>query len=240
MARAKRTARADARRRHRAQVGDALPVTGGPEPEGATTEPAPPTGGPAIRRTVPGPGSRDRGERLTQERPAPAGGIRNAFRLAFRPLTLREDIALLPRLLRNRAFWLPCLLAAVTVAAVVAFQGRELVSQFLLTYFVYPPPIGGLFLAGFLAPRASYLLGALVGIVTSVLLAVVVAAAPALFQGATPSQALVAGLVTSPLAGIFFASAAAWYRRFLHLASPARQVAARRPPPPRGRPARGR
>ncbi len=237
MARAKRTDRAAARRRYRAQFGDPVespdPAATPAESDAGTSD-----GGRVVRRPARA-GPRDPAARMTQDGPAPAGGIRNAFRLAFRPLNLRQDVALLPRLLTHRAFWLPCLLAVVTVVAVVAFQGREIISQFALTYFVYPPPIGGLFLAGFLAPRASYLLGALVGVVSSILLAIVVMSAPSLFQEATPVDALIAGLVTSPLAGIFFASAAAWYRRFLHLASPTRQMAARRPPPSRGKPARG-
>jgi hypothetical protein len=45
-------------------------------------------------------------------------------------------------------------------------------------------------------------------------------------------------LVISPIAGIFFAAAAAWYRRFLKLANPNR--AAARPSSNRGKPARRR
>ena len=64
---------------------------------------------------------------------------------------------------------MPSLLAAVTAGALIAFQGQELISRFAATYFLAPPPIGGIFLAGFLAPRASYLIGALVGLVSAVL-----------------------------------------------------------------------
>jgi hypothetical protein len=232
VARAKRTDRADARRRHRAQLAgtdeaaleeDALPAAAPSKPRAA----APPRPGRATASTT------------TPPRPAPAGGIRNAFRLAFHPLTLREDLALFPRLLLHRAFWLPVLIAAIVTGAVIAFQGRELISQFGLTYFVYPPPLGALFLAGFLAPRASYLIGAAVGVVTAFLLGFVVASVPNLFTGATFVDGLIAGLATSPLAGAFMAAAAAWYRRFLYLASPARQ-APNRGTPPRGKPARGR
>ncbi len=237
MARAKRTARADARRRHRVQFapGEApADVADGDE----VIDAVPPAAGPARdpRRAA----AATRQGIGAPERPAPAGGIRNALRLAFRPLELREDLRLLPRLIAHRAFWLPVLLAAVNAGALIAFQGRELITQFAMTYFLIPPPIGAIFLAGFLAPRASYLIGLLVGIVTSFLLAIVVAAVPSLFPpGATFGGALVQALLTSPIAGILFAAAAAWYRRFLYLASPARQLE-RRPAAPRGKPARGR
>jgi hypothetical protein len=247
VARAKRTDRAEARRRHRAQLAAEAVAAGEPldEADAGDEDSAEPS-----RPVAPAPRAARRTARgrpvdpLTQgpERPAPAGGIRNAFRLAFRPLNLREDLALLPRLIVHRSFWLPVLLSAITAGAIIAFQGRELISVFAMTYFLMPPPIGAIFLGGFLAPRASYLIGALIGIISSILLAIVVAAVPSMFSGATFSAALIEGLATSPLAGVFFGSAAAWYRRFLYLASPARQM----PPPrrgssaPRGRPARSR
>jgi len=232
VARAKRTARAEARRRHRAEsAADTTEAFEGEASEEVPAEPAPVKARPG--RTP----ARDP-MRGGPERPPPAGGIRNAFRLAFRPMNLREDLALLPRLLVHRAFWLPMLLSTATAGAIIAFQGRELISQFAMTYFVYPPPIGAIFLAGFLAPRASYLLGAVIGIVTSVLFGLVVASVPVLFAGATFVDGLVSGLATSPVSGILFASAAAWYRRFLYLASPARHVD-RRGAAARGKPARG-
>jgi hypothetical protein len=246
VARAKHTDRAEARRRHRAQLA-AQSSTANDELDDVTEadDDAPAASSPAAARS----GARG-STRATRPgdplatgplRPAPAGGIRNAFRQAFRQANLREDLLLIPRLIVHRAFWLPVLLSAVTAAAIIAFQGRELISVFAMTYFLMPPPIGAIFLAGFLAPRASYLLGAMVGIVSSVLLAIVVAAVPSMFGGATAVSALVESLATSPLAGILFAAAAAWYRRFLYLASPARQVPPRRAAAaPRGKPARGR
>lgn len=231
MARAKRTARADARRRHRALLADEAGL------ESADDLPSddPPAAAPS--RSAPAP---DSAPTQTRQRPvSPAGGVRNAFRQAFRPLNLRDDLQRLPQLLAHRAFWLPVLLAVVTAGAVVAFQGRELISRFGLTYFVFPPPIGAIFLAGFLAPRASYLIGAMVGIVSSILFAIVVASVPELFPGGTFASGLLSGLATSPLSGVLFGAAAAWYRRFLYLASPARQLEQRRPPASRGRPVRG-
>jgi hypothetical protein len=247
VARAKRTHRADARRRHRAQLAAQAELEG----EGPEDALEPDAEVAAASRTAPTPAAAPR-RAASRGRPAdplapgpakppPAGGIRNAFRLAFRPLNLREDLALIPRLVLHRSFWLPALLSAVTAVAIIAFQGRELISVFAMTYFLMPPPIGAIFLAGFLAPRASYLQGAMVGIVASLLLAIVVAAVPSMFSGATLANALAEGLLTSPLAGVFFGSAAAWYRRFLYLASPARQAPPRRvaPASSKGKPVRG-
>jgi hypothetical protein len=133
----------------------------------------------------------------------------------------------------------PSLLAAVTAGALIAFQGQELISRFAATYFLAPPPIGGIFLAGFLAPRASYLIGALVGLVSAVLVTLAAASIGSAVEGGTPTEVAWAALVISPLSGIFFGAAAAWYRRFLYLASPARKDV-RRPPPAKGKPVRGR
>ena len=239
MARAKRTDRAEARRRHRAQYLRDTEIATEPSDDTAAAGAAG-IGTRPIVTTRPRPGARDA---MSVQRPQPAGGMRNAFREAFRPLNLREDLALLPRLLRHRAFLVPVLLSAVTAIALVAFQGRELISQFAATYFLAPPPIGALFIAGFLAPRASYLIGALVGLMSTIFLGMTASTLSAMPgpDGSTvdPTQVVITGLVISPISGLFFSAAAAWYRRFLYLASPARQLPARRPPPAGGKPARG-
>jgi hypothetical protein len=228
VARAKRTDRSEARRRHRAQLAAEVAEAseGGASAE---TQQASPRTQPArsARQPAPAPGQ------------PPAGGIRNAFREAFRPLNLQEDLRLLPRLLLHRAFWVPALIATVTAVVIVAFRGEELISRFAWTYFLVPPPIGGIFLAGFLAPRASYLIGAAYGLLSAVLVAIVAANLSSMVEGvSTPDAILPIALTTSPLSGIFFGAAAAWYRRFLYLASPARQ--ARRPAQSGGRQSRGR
>ena len=244
MARAKRTDRSEARRRHRAQLAaeGRLPSDDADETDESAAQP------PVDRaHSRPSPSSRsattrgnDGGGTLHAPRPAPAGGVRNAFRGAFHPLNLREDLQLLPRLLMHRSFWVPSLIAVVTAGALVAFQGRELISQFAATYFLAPPPIGGIFLAGFLAPRASYLIGALFGLVSAVIVTIAAASLTTVVEGTgTPAEVASVAFLISPLSGIFFGAAAAWYRRFLYLASPARQ-GVRRPPPARGKPVRGR
>ena len=268
MARAKRTDRAEARRRYRAQLAtedeandvdaaeEATPESTGQRPASSRTA-GPRTSGPAGR-------------------PAPQqSGMVYAFRAAFRPANLREDLANLPSILLSRAVLIPALVSVVTAAVFVASGGTEFVSRLLAQYFLLPPPIGAIFIAGFFAKRASYIVGAVVGLVAALAFSVVVfsvagavgpsgigttGASPGPSAATSPAASSVPGpspspapgaevpfdpvpvatsaLVISPIAGIFFAAAAAWYRRFLKLANPNR--AAARPSSNRGKPARRR
>jgi hypothetical protein len=212
VARAKRTARAEARRRYRAEHS----LTD--ESELLDDEPA--TGTEADQRSA------------AAGRPAPGAvprvGIFTAFRQAFRPLDLRADLAALPFLaVRTKALWLPILLVIGTTVALGLTNGRDVVTQFMFAYFVQTPAIGGVFLAGFLAPRASWLLGAIVGFVSGICYAILISALPRFVEvtSTNPGEArdaIVAGLILSPIMGAFFAAAAAWYRRFLQLSNPNR------------------
>lgn len=213
MARAKRTDRAEARRRHRAELGE-------PESEAGETT--------AATRTAPAP----------QAPPRPPG-ITTAFRAAFRPLDLRSDLRSLPGLLRHRAFFIP---VALTIGSTVfAFvtgstlrpgtstENADIVtvlSVFAFQYFVVAPPVGSAFLAGFLAPRASWLIGLFVGIVALICLAVIVysplfGTLAAGEEDLRPSYVANAAAV-APIGAALFAAMAAWYRRFLNLANPNR------------------
>lgn len=213
MARAKRTDRAEARRRYRAQLAEHEALAGEEGTAPATT----PT-----RATQP-----------AREQPPARPSITYAFRNSFRQANVREDLAYLPTLvLRSKAVWLPCLLAAASGVALIAF-GVNTVTVLFFQYFAYVLPVGALFLAGFLAPRASYLAGILVGAFATLVLAAVMATG-ALGTELGPELGpgiLANGFVTSTIGGALVASAAAWYKRFLSLANPNRG----RRPPPRGR-----
>ena len=209
MARAKRTARAESRRRYRAEHNliDESEVLDEPtaRPEAIASSGARPS--PAA---------------------APRVGIFSALRLAFRPLDVRADLAALPFLaVRSKALWVPIVLVVGTTVALAVTNGADVISQFMYAYFVQTPAIGGVFLAGFLAPRASWLLGAIVGMVSGVCYAVLISVLPA-FVAATSAdpaaaqETIVAALILSPVMGAFFAAAAAWYRRFLQLSNPNR------------------
>ena len=214
MARAKRTARAEARRRYRADQ-------------------SPPIEAPLVEDP---PDARPRDRNVARAAPAqPARrGFAGAFRDAFRPLDVRGDLRELPRIaLRTNALWIP---VALTLLSLVLFlvirpEGRTdilaVVTIFLFQYFIVTPAIGGVFIAGFLAPRASWLLGAIVGLVSAACYSFLVIGgfmkvAPTATGQNLVQEVTLAAFVMSPLVGAVFASAAAWYRRFLQLSNPNR------------------
>jgi hypothetical protein len=187
--RAKRTNRAEARRRYRASLGESSgeEAFDEVEPQAAGRSSAPKASGPA------------------QERPS----LGYAFRAAFRPPNVREDLRALPSLIVDRSVWLPSLL---TLAAGIAFGitgGGNWLIALIATYFVAPPALGSVFLGGFLAPRASYLVGLIIGFVSAaVASAVILTSSASLVTGqpivgtATPtpvsSAAASAGASASP------------------------------------------
>ena len=189
MPRAKRTNRAEARRRYRASLGESGEEEAfeDAEPQAAGRSSAPKASGP------------------TQERPS----LGYAFRASFRPPNVREDLRALPSLIVDRSVWLPSLL---TLAAGIAFGitgGGNWLIALVATYFVAPPALGSVFLGGFLAPRASYLVGLIIGFVSAaVASAVILTSSASLVTGqpivgtATPtpasSAAASAGASASP------------------------------------------
>jgi hypothetical protein len=227
VARAKRTHRAEARRRHRAEQ-----AIGTFEGDDAENEPV---------------------EGSTAERPRPGTattvrrGFATAFREAFHPVNVPADLRSLPVLVRNKALWIPILLTLATAAlyASVRPESRpgELISTLTLfakEYFLVPPAIGGAFITGFMAPRASWLLGLMVGIVAAATYSILVLNGLVVFPPTTapprPEDVAFAAFAISPAIGAFFASTAAWYRRFLYLTNPNRgRARSGAPPRPDGR-----
>jgi hypothetical protein len=224
VARAKRTARADARRRYRADQSVPEPLE--PSEQSDTTTARPIT----ARDPTPEPGARR--------------SIATAFRESFRPLDIRTDIRALPSIARgSKALWLPVLLTLASTGLFIAVRPTtttaapagsgidvlailRLISLFLFQYFIVTPAIGGVFIAGFLAPRASWLLGAIVGLLSAACYSfLILGGFIPLAAGAerpNPSDVVVAAFSISPILGALFASAAAWYRRFLTLSNPNR------------------
>jgi hypothetical protein len=240
VARAKRTERAEARRRHRAAFAD-QPAGGDLEANDVDDAPGatPPSRGPATPRSRP---ASSAGASAVQ-RP----GIATAFRSSFRPLDVRGDLQALPRLVRHWSFYVPVVLSGVAVVLYQYFP-RESLAYAFFGYFAGITPFGAVLLAGFFAPRASWLVGALVGVLAAVFLTLSVNVqigglpdgsffqvyfplpatpdAPVLIS-ATDAKAQISTLMFEALTSgtIFsalFASAAAWYRRFLQRASPNR------------------
>lgn len=221
MARAKRTDRTEARRRYRSEqlAQEAAEETGEGSPE-----PAP---------------------RVAAAPPAARPGITTAFRASFRPLDVRSDLRALPSLVRHWSLFVP-VGVAIAAAALFVASGNELgatvdtaqaqplagqavsptlnVSYLLLQLFLYPPPIAGAFFVGFTAPRASWLSGLIQGIVAALAFGfVLLTPAGRLLVGTSdPGPFILQALLIGPIGGSLFASAAAWYRRFLNLANPNR------------------
>jgi hypothetical protein len=214
LARAKRTDRAEARRRHRAATAEADGTAGA---EVAATAAAPS-------------GSSKSGSASKPAMSSPAGRISmgTAFRQAFHPVDLRADLASLPWLVTHTyALWIPVAITVVGGIVVAVANDPRSITSLMYEYFVRPPAIGGVFIAGFLAPRASWLLGLIVGLVSAIVNALLVTFVPLAIFSTAPDAAqaqefIVTGFLLSPIFGALFASGAAWYRRFLQLSNPNR------------------
>lgn len=222
MARAKRTDRTDARRRHRAQLA-------GVDESEMTNESA--SAGTSSRAG-------------TASAPLQRPSITAAFRGAMRPLDIRGDLRALPQVLTNWGFlaalavtavaagWFVIAyndaMAAVAVGAPVSelekVVGGNSIPYFVATMAMQPPPAIGAFLIGFAAKRGSWLGGLVYGIlVTIVAIAILQLPAGRLLSGNGPADPVIVGHAAwSPLGAALFASAAAWYRRFLDLSNPNR------------------
>ncbi|MBI2762884.1 MAG: hypothetical protein HYX54_03915 [Chloroflexi bacterium] len=157
------------------------------------------------------------------------------MRAAWHRPDLRADIAALPWLLRTRAFLVPLALVVVGAGALTLAPDNPAAGLFF-QLMVLPPAMAPIFITGFFAKRASYLLGLIIAVIDVAGYAVFVySALPALSVDpvtATRQQELLASAVAvGPLSGIFFAAGAAWYRRFLSYSSAqrARSRGAERP-----------
>jgi hypothetical protein len=240
VARAKRTDRAEARRRYRASVGEPLTESELAEDDAAATE----------RGSVPPRAGTTAAGGAVPTRPArPSLGA--AFRSSFRPIDLRGDIRALPKILTHWSFTLPVVLSGVAVALIPLLGVNSLTLAFY-QYFSGAAPLGTSFVAGFFAPRASYLVGALTALASFGFQALAFSVGP--FAGlldsvpdlASPGQFLAPdaarqlllsqALITGVPSGALFAAAAAWYKRFLNRANPNRS----RPPAGSGRRPDGR
>jgi hypothetical protein len=246
VARAKRTDRAEARRRNRASLADSPPDEGLDGADGAPAAAAAPAPSARARANAAGPGG-------SAGAPAAARpSITGAFRSSFRPLDLRGDLRALPRLLTHWSFFVPVVLSGLSVVLFQYFPKDSLVAAFN-GYFSGVTPFGAVLLAGFFAPRASWLVGGLVAVAAAGFLglsyAVKFAGLPdnvfidvgvdkVQLLSSNEIKAIAPDVVLQALTagaayGSVFAAAAAWYRRFLTRANPNRprpaSLAGRRP-----------
>ena len=144
---------------------------------------------------------------------------------------VREDVRQLPDMFRAKPLlWLPFLLliGSFFIALGLPFTGLDptliQILFFAFQFFFLPQGLATFLVGGFLAPRASYLVGLLLGVLNAALLLIfavirseeVLASAP---PGTDPGEAQVGlallvgyALVVGPIAAAF----AAWYRGFLN------------------------
>jgi hypothetical protein len=230
VARAKRTDRTDARRRFRAE--QAALAAAEPDDTGA------PAGVDPAKKSPKG--------QTVAAAPAQRPSMTTALKAAYRQPHFRDDLRALPVVVTNLGFLgaIGASLAAV-VWFVVAYGPAlanvpvgpapneavmDVVKTNSLPYYagsmvLIGPPMMGAFLIGFTAKRASWLGGLIYGIYTVILVVIVLQTeAGRLLTGDGPTEPIIAAAVAwAPLSACLFASALAWYRRFLDLANPNRR-----------------
>jgi hypothetical protein len=196
LARAKNTSRAEARRRARAAMREEHEAA---ERHDADAEAEAEAGAPA------------------QAQPRPS---------FFNPPRFREDLRLLPRILTSRRLMIvpPLMLVAGFVLTMMSGQlvgEAAAIGDLYIQLFFLPPALLTFFLAGFIAPRASYLIGALLGAFSGVLWAIIILAGrTAVAEPVTDPEADAFAVISYLFVlnvgyGTFAAAFAAWYRDFL-------------------------
>ncbi|MFI5261014.1 MAG: hypothetical protein ACHQZR_00500 [Candidatus Limnocylindrales bacterium] len=190
MARAKRTARADARRRYRAAQAPAdiegdEPLPGPLATTSARTSAAVPASGGAL------------------------GGLFSGIRLP----SVREDLVAMPQVIRTSPpIWAAFGLGVLAIVAGLVINPNDTgIMGFLLPLFIQAPGIPVL-VGGFVAPRGAWFIGLLLGLMQAVgLLAAIYRTTPDNISGGSALVALLSGAIL----GALFGGLAGWYRRWL-------------------------
>jgi len=229
VARAKRTERAEARRRYRE-------ATSGVEngDEGVEV--------PAVPEAALPRGSRDRRPSGQEPGAAPAqrAGFAASLRAAAGPVDVRGDLRAFPSVLfRSKAGLIPGIVIAATTVAL--FIPALAANQFVVlagNVILQPPPMIVAFLAGMLAPRASWLMGGLMSVIAGLAYVLVVTVntdvliTPLGFTYVVETAQKLgyaqSVLISAPVFGIAVGAFAGFYRRFLNMSAPQRQAGRRR------------
>jgi hypothetical protein len=222
VARAKQTGRAEARRRYRQTAAETEADENGAELDYGE------------RKPETGPKGAARASRTADRQPTGRVGILDSFRLAYHPAHPLEDLRALPEVLRSRGFLAG---AGLLLAGGLAWLIFPVRSGSALAWELLVVPGSALapqLVGGFFAPRASYLIGFILGILQTLVFVLVtisppvVAAYEAIQPGSAPEMRVdqvLSALASSAVTGALFAAGAAWYRRFLSLSSPRRAQA---------------
>lgn len=141
----------------------------------------------------------------------------------FKMPNVRDDIRALPGIFRTtRLVWLPFGLVLVGFVLGLLIYGipadlQTWVALYLQFFFV-PQGLFAYFIAGFVAPRASYLVGGLLGIMSGALYGIAIVATLPVGTNVELSEAALSVLsytFTGLVLGTFAGGFAAWYRNFL-------------------------
>jgi hypothetical protein len=148
-------------------------------------------------------------------------------RQLFATPRLREDIRYLPTMFRERKLlWVPVIVLLVGFALTyVAYLGQlpaglADMADLYIQFFFVPYGLFTFFIGGYLAPRASYLVGFLLGVLNGVLWSVLIFIGTSLpVQPDAPPQEPTAAAIQvvgiAVLYGTLAAAFAGWYRNFL-------------------------
>ena len=143
---------------------------------------------------------------------------------------IREDLRALPSMFRSRLIlFLPLVLFGVGLGIFLALPGLTTemagLAGFYIQFFFAPPALFTFFIAGFFAPRASYLVGFIYGLVAAVVwsIAIIAVGQFGAIEPATPPtgaavdtpMVILNMLVIGVLYGTLAAALAGWYREFL-------------------------
>jgi hypothetical protein len=251
VARAKRTQRAEARRRYRAVAAAAESAGAAESPDleldehdesAARPETTAPRGrgfrarrpeAPVAIRREPG--------------PPPRPGLMAALRHAAGPADVRADLRALPSItIRSKALWVPlALIAGVTALFFLPGISRNPLVALLGNLALQPPPMILPFLGGMLAPRGAWLVGGIVALANAVAYGLLFGVFTNSVQTGlgftylmTSDQkvsVIANAILTSVPFGLLVGAFAGFYRRFLAMSAPARPAPARskRPDPKR-------
>lgn len=138
----------------------------------------------------------------------------------FKMPNFREDIRALPTILRTRKLlWLPLLLLVIGTGIVLVLPSLTAeplaLADLYLQFFYVPPALFTFFIAGFIAPRASWLIGLLYGVIAGFLWFIAFIPPSLVTTPTAFATQLFLLIMNGALYGTFAAAFAAWYRDFL-------------------------
>jgi len=234
VARAKRTVRADARRRYRAD--QAAQIAAEEEAAAAAEAYLPPRDNATATSTAAASyGRKSKSPTPSKASTAPPERVPflTALRTSYQVADVRGDLRALPELLRGRSFLIPAGLSLASTVMAIAIPPNT-ITAIVVTLFLGPLPIGSIYAAGVLAPRASWLMGGIasfigtLGLVLYALWAINVSGE----TGTAPAVTDVAYALTFyTLFGGVIGAGLGYYRRLLKSMNPQGPRAGSKPKP---------